>query len=134
MPLVNIGVIAAQAHVATSTIRYYERIGLLPLPQRVSGKRRYDHSILKELRVIQLAQQAGLTLAEIHLLLHGFPANTPPAVRWQTLAGEKLIELEQRMIQIQAMKSLLEQTLCCQCATLEDCAVENCAVENGDSR
>ena len=124
MPLVNIGVIAGQAHVATSTIRYYERIGLLPLPKRASGKRQYDKSILKKIRVIQLAQQAGLTLAEIQILLHGFPANTPPAVRWQILAGEKLVDLEQAMIQIQAMKSILEQTLHCQCTTLEDCGVE----------
>jgi MerR family transcriptional regulator, redox-sensitive transcriptional activator SoxR len=124
MPLVNIGVIAGQAHVATSTIRYYGRIGLLPPPRRVSGKRQYDSSVLKQLRVIQSAQQAGLTLTEIRLLLHGFPANTPPAVRWQTLAGEKLVELEQQMIHLQAMKAMLEQTLHCQCATLEECAGE----------
>ena len=53
MPGVNIGVIAEQAQVATSTIRYYERIGLLPPPKRVSGRRQYDSSILKKLRVIQ---------------------------------------------------------------------------------
>ena len=74
--------------------------------------------------MIQLAQQAGLTLAEIQMLLHGFPASAPPAVRWQTLAGVKLIELEQMLIQIQTMKSMLEQTLQCQCAALEDCATE----------
>ncbi len=124
MQPVSIGVIAQKAGVATSTIRYYEHIGLLPPPKRVSGKRRYDNSILKKLRVIRLAQQAGFTIAEIQTLLYGFPANTPPSGRWRTLAGEKIVELEEMMVQIQAMKSLLEKTRQCQCATLEDCAVD----------
>ncbi len=118
----SIGVIAQQAGVATSTIRYYERIKLLAPPRRVNGRRQYDGSVLRQLGIIRLAQQAGFTIAEIQTLLHGFPANTPPSVRWQTLAGEKIVQLEQELAEIQAKKSLVEQTLECQCATLEDCA------------
>jgi MerR family redox-sensitive transcriptional activator SoxR len=124
MQLVSIGVIAQKSGIATSTIRYYERIRLLPPPKRVSGKRRYDSSVLEKLRVIRLAQQAGFTIAEIQTLLHGFPANTPPSKRWQTLAVEKIVELEEMIVQIRAMKSMLEETLQCKCATLEECAVE----------
>ncbi len=124
MPWVNIGVIAEQAHVATSTIRYYERIGLLPPPKRVSGRRQYDSSILKKLRVIQLAQQAGLTLAEIQMLLHGFPVDMPPSERWRRLSAAKLIELDDKLTRLQAMRSMVEKTLNCQCPTLDDCAAE----------
>ena len=120
----GIGEIARKAGIATSTIRYYERIGLLPPSRRVSGKRRYDATILQKLGVIHLAQHAGFSIAEIQTLLHEFPANTPPSQRWTTLATDKIPELEAQIHRIQSMKNLLEQTLSCQCSTLEDCAGE----------
>lgn len=119
-----IGEIARHAGVAASTIRYYERIGLLPPAQRVSGKRRYDETILQKLAVIRLAQQAGFTIAEIQMLLHDFPADIPPAARWQALAGDKIAEMDALIQQAQRKKSLLEATLHCQCVTLEACGMQ----------
>jgi MerR family transcriptional regulator, redox-sensitive transcriptional activator SoxR len=119
--MLTIGEIAKQAEIATSAIRYYESIGLLPLPKRVNTKRRYDATILQKLNLIRMAQQAGLTIAEIQTLLHDFPVDTPPSERWQTLATKKINELDILMQQIHAMKSLLEQTLECTCPTLDDC-------------
>lgn len=54
---------------APSTIRYYERIGLLPAPQRVAGRRRYDGDVLRWLDSIALARRMGLTLAETQTLM-----------------------------------------------------------------
>jgi MerR family transcriptional regulator, redox-sensitive transcriptional activator SoxR len=121
MKQVSIGVIAQQAGVATSTIRYYERIGLLPPPQRESGKRRYDPSVVQKLGVIRLAQQAGYSIAEIQTLLHEFPEGTPPSLRWQSLAEKKLIELDEMLAKIHTMKALLQNTLQCPCEILEEC-------------
>ncbi|MBK8135581.1 MAG: MerR family transcriptional regulator [Chloroflexi bacterium] len=122
MQLLGIGEIARRAGVATSTIRYYERIGLLPPSNRVNTKRRYDTGILQKLSVIRMAQQAGLTIAEIQTLLHDFPVDTPPSERWQALAVTKIVELDELIKQLRAMKSLLEQTLQCHCSTIEECA------------
>jgi hypothetical protein len=47
---------------------------------------------------------------------------TMNAPAWQALAGKKIGELNEMMDRIQAMKSLLEQTLQCHCLTIEDCA------------
>src|SRR5687767_12296822 len=121
MEILAIGDIARQAGVASSTIRYYERIGLLPPSKRVSGKRRYDKDILQKLSVIRLAQRAGYSIAEIHTLLHDFPDDAPPSERWQTLATQKLVELETRMQDLMAMKALLEHTLQCDCPSLDEC-------------
>ena len=71
-----IGEIAQKAGIAASAIRYYEQIGLLPPAKRISGKRRYDLSILQKIRLIQLAKDAGLTIEEIQTLLHDFPEGT----------------------------------------------------------
>jgi MerR family redox-sensitive transcriptional activator SoxR len=131
MQVFSIGEIAKQVRVATSTIRYYESIGLLPPAKRVSGKRRYDATVLEKLGVIRLAQDAGLTIAEIQTLLYDFPTDTPPSERWQSLATKKIVELDALLNRVQAMKSLLEQTLQCHCATLEECATVDSGAEGG---
>jgi DNA-binding transcriptional MerR regulator len=116
-----IGEVAARSGAPASTIRYYEQIGLLPSAGRVNGRRRYDEGIWPKLGVIRLAQQAGFRIAEIHTLLHDFPADAPPAARWQAVAPQKLAELDELIKHIQAMRALLAETLACRCATLEEC-------------
>ena len=116
-----IGEIATRSGVPASTIRYYEQIELLPEADRVNGRRRYDPSILQRLGTIRLAQQAGFTLDEIQMLLHNFPADTPPSERWQVMAAQKLDELNKRLQMIEQMKTILEETLDCECETMEAC-------------
>jgi MerR family redox-sensitive transcriptional activator SoxR len=118
-----IGEIARQAGIRPSALRYYESIGLMPAPKRVNGRRRYDQSTMQMLRVVQLAQRAGFTVAEIQILLHGFAPDTPPAARWQPLARQKLRELDTVIAHAQQMQRVLETGLNCGCLRLEDCAI-----------
>jgi DNA-binding transcriptional MerR regulator len=118
----SIGEVSRKTGIAASTIRYYEKIGLLPAAKRVSGKRRYDASILQKVGLILLAKQAGLSIEEIQTLLHEFPQDALPSERWKTIASTKIEELNQQIIQIQHMQAILYKTLQCQCPTLDDCA------------
>ncbi len=118
-----IGAVARRAGIATSVIRYYEDIGLLPAPARLNGRRRYDLSAIQRLRVIAYAQQAGFTLGEIRELFFGFEAGTPPSVRWKSLVQRKLAELEAQVTRIHAMQSLLREGMTCGCLTMEQCTV-----------
>ncbi|RIK41900.1 MAG: MerR family transcriptional regulator [Chloroflexi bacterium] len=120
----TIGEVARRAGIRTSALRYYESIGLLPAPRRVNGWRRYDESILPWVALIQLAQRAGFTIAEIQTLFHGFTPDTPPATRWRTLAAEKIAELDALIERAQQMKDFLASGLRCNCLRLEDCAVK----------
>ncbi len=70
----TIGELARRAGVRTSALRYYEDVGVLPVARRVSGQRRYAPEALQRVAVVQVAQEAGFTLAEIRLLLHGSSA------------------------------------------------------------
>src|SRR3954464_11856155 len=81
-----IGELAERAGLATSAIRYYESIGLLPEPYRVSGQRRYGDDTIRRLEFIAAAQQAGLTLREITELADGFDV--------RALAQRKLPEVK----------------------------------------
>jgi MerR family redox-sensitive transcriptional activator SoxR len=125
MEALPIGEVARRAGVRTSTIRYYESVGLLPEPQRVSGgHRRYDASILERLAVLRMAGQAGLTIAEMHLLVAGFEASTPASERWQLLAQTKLKEVEAIIAHAQQTRQILERFLQCGCLHLGECLQE----------
>jgi MerR family transcriptional regulator, redox-sensitive transcriptional activator SoxR len=128
----TIGEVAARSGVPASTIRYYEQIELLPASGRVNGRRRYGEDILQKLSFIRLAQQAGFTIVEIQSLLHDFPADALPSTRWQHLSHQKLEEVDELMQKLEARKAILEQTLNCQCATLEECADQNYDARAGD--
>ncbi len=119
----TIGEVARRAGVRTSTLRFYEDAGLLTPPERVSGSRRYDPDALRQLRAIQMAQDAGFTLSEIKTLLHGFDEGTPASARWRELAQRKLVEVEQLIAKAQGMKRLLEAGLSCDCLTPDECSL-----------
>lgn len=117
-----IGEVARRAGIRPSALRYYESIELLPPPRRVGGRRRYDETTVGMLKIIQLAQSAGFSVAEIGTLLHGFEPDTPPAARWQPLARKKLRELDELIAHAEEMKRILATGLNCGCLRLEDCA------------
>jgi MerR family redox-sensitive transcriptional activator SoxR len=116
-----IGQVAAEVGLRPSTIRYYEAEGLLPLPQRRSGKRVYDRWILDRLALIELAKECGFSIEEIRTFLHGFTGKTPPRKRWQSLAKAKFEELNTQMVRISRMKRVLRAVLRCGCRSVENC-------------
>ncbi len=128
MDALTIGEVARQAGVAASTVRYYEQRGLLPVPQRHNGQRRYGAEVVDHLRLIKLAQQVGFTLREIATLVQGFAADTPLSIQWQALAPRKLQELEAQRRHIEAMQRMLTAGLSCGCVSLATCVVyQRCA-------
>jgi MerR family transcriptional regulator, redox-sensitive transcriptional activator SoxR len=90
----TIGKVARRAGIATSQIRYYERIGLLPEPERVSGQRRYRPDVLGRLGFIGVAQSAGFKLREIEELIAGIDRGDGMAGRMRPLSARKLEEIE----------------------------------------
>jgi MerR family redox-sensitive transcriptional activator SoxR len=117
----TIGEAAGRTGVPASTLRYWERAGLLSNPRRVGGKRRYDPESLREIEMVTLAKQAGFSLAETRVILAGFYAGAPPSDLWQELAARKLPEVERTLSEARAMKEILEAGLRCECLSLEDC-------------
>jgi DNA-binding transcriptional MerR regulator len=120
-PKLAIGDVARAAGVSPSAIRYYERRGLLPDPERSSGRRCYDARILQLLRVIEVSKAAGFTLKETQHLLEGFEPRIPPSERWATLAEQKLHDLDALIARAEGMRALLRRGMECGCLTLEDC-------------
>ena len=117
----TIGVIARQAGVAASTLRYYEKVGLLPTAARAGQRRLYDPRILGRIRIVLLARNAGFSLRETRTFLHGFSPGATPASRWREMADRKIADLDDLIAGIERMKLVLESSFNCECRTLEDC-------------
>jgi MerR family redox-sensitive transcriptional activator SoxR len=118
-----IGQLAERCGVPATTIRYYEREGLLPEPERVGGQRRYEAEHEQQLAAITLAKKAGFSLAEIEHFIKGFDPATPPSARWREMAAGKLAELDRRAAEIEQMRSVLRTGLACNCLSLDECGL-----------
>jgi MerR family transcriptional regulator, redox-sensitive transcriptional activator SoxR len=116
----TIGQVAAAVGLNASAVRYYERRGLMPKPERASGQRRYAPDAIARLRTIQAAQQVGLSLTEIMQLLAG-AENGETAEVLRELAERRLPDVEALIERAQAMKGWLELAAECRCATLDVC-------------
>jgi MerR family transcriptional regulator, redox-sensitive transcriptional activator SoxR len=117
----TIGEVAHRAGMRSSAIRYYESVQVLPAPQRVNGRRRYDVGVLRRLAVIQLAQEAGFSMGEIRLLFNNPEGDASLSTRWRDHVQQKLAEVDALIAQAHRMKSLLEDSLRCGCLNLDDC-------------
>ena len=117
----RIGEVAEQAGLRKSAIRYYEEIGLLPEPERMSGQRVYDRSILRRLALIDVSQRAGLSLAEIGELLRAGEA--PISQRLEELAAKKLPEVEGLIRRAEAMRDWLQAAQACDCEAIDECGL-----------
>lgn len=100
----TIGQVAKQSGLPASTIRFYEKAGVLPKPSRIGGRRQYTPSILERLAVVDRAKACGFSLPEIRQLFYGFRDGAPPSERWQALARRKIIALDEMARKITATK------------------------------
>jgi len=110
---VAIGALSRQTQCNIETIRYYERIGLLPKPRRQGRYRRYDVDAIARLRFIRRARQLGFTLDEVRALL-GLAAADGEEVRAETrnLAAAHVADIRAKIADLQAMESVLTEAIC----------------------
>ncbi len=106
----TIGALAAACSVGRDTIRYYERSGLMPRPDRTtSGYRIYSGSDVERVNFIKTAQSLGFTLQEIGLLLSIRSSASASAADVVKLTEEKIQSLTSKLRQLRGIKQALEQ-------------------------
>jgi MerR family redox-sensitive transcriptional activator SoxR len=118
----TIGELAAQSGLKPSAIRFYEKTGLLPAPNRKNGRRVYASEATHRLFLVAFAKQTGFSLPEIKLLLHGFPQTVTAGDRWRKLATSKIQQLEASIAKARAMEQMLRSIMKCRCTTIDQCA------------
>jgi MerR family transcriptional regulator, redox-sensitive transcriptional activator SoxR len=122
-PRLTIGQVARRAGVNTSHIRFYERVGVLPQPERVSGQRRYRDEVVHRLSIIDIAQRAGLTLEEIAPLTGPGDRTADASGHIRRIADEKLPHIEALIERAQAVKHWLEVAQSCDCQSVDVCGL-----------
>ncbi|HZM29192.1 MAG TPA: MerR family transcriptional regulator [Acidimicrobiales bacterium] len=104
----TIGEVARRAGVATSTVRFYERQGLLTADARRSGQRRYRVETLRRLVFIGMLQDTGLSLEDIAGVL-----DAPHVADWKAIARRRLALLDAEIARLQQARGYLEGALLC---------------------
>jgi DNA-binding transcriptional MerR regulator len=108
----TVSALADQAGLSADTVRYYERVGLLPEPARsAAGYRLYDPAAVGRLRLIKGAQRAGLRLREISELLQVADQGQCPCGHTETLLRERLSEVRAELARLQALETELTRLL-----------------------
>ncbi len=123
--LLTIGELARRAGVTASALRYYEELGLLPPPARVSRQRRYPESAARLVAAILLYSDAGFTLAEQKTLLAS--RGSAPG-EWERLARRKLAELDEQIARAQAAREAISHGLRCPHDDITQCPNFNAGV------
>jgi len=116
----KIGQVATDADVTVDTVRFYERRGLLPAPQRrPSGYREYPPSTVERIRMARALQNLGFTLNEIVEMLRAHDAGTATcdSERWR---------LEATLDRIDAKIAELRHTRRLVTGTMRECSAGRC--------
>ncbi|MEM9013167.1 MAG: MerR family transcriptional regulator [Pseudomonadota bacterium] len=117
----KIGDLSDRTGVAASTIRYYERVGLIDTAPRVSGRRDFDDAMIPLLRFVKLAQSSDFSIEEIKTLLRSHPAGSSERSGWEDLVRKKQQDLTNKIARLKSVAAVLSALLECTCTSFDGC-------------
>ena len=122
----TIGDVARRSGVAASALRFYEERGLISSERAGSGHRRYPRPVLRRIAFIVFAQRIGLSLDEISGELAKLPPDRAPTKRdWSRLSGSWSGRIDERIAELERLKTGLTECIGCGCLSLERCRLAN---------
>ena len=128
-----IGEMSKRTGVNIETIRYYERIALLPKPDRTAGgNRQYNHEQLKQLSFIKRARELGFSIREIKGLL-AMAVNTEfTCAEVHEITTEHLTSVQEKIASLHRLETVL-QDMAAQCSKgdVPDCPIVDTLFEVG---
>jgi MerR family transcriptional regulator, redox-sensitive transcriptional activator SoxR len=126
----TIGELAERSGVPTSTLRYYDRLGLIPAERSSGNQRRYPRSALRRVAFVRVAQRVGVSLDEISAALATLPKDrTPTKADWQRLSRAWHTALDERIDMLQRLRDRLSGCIGCGCLSMRSCTLYNAGDE-----
>ena len=124
--LMTITEVSRRSGVAASALRFYEEKGLITSERAGSGHRRYPRSVLRRIAFIVFAQKVGLSLEEIGTELAKLPEDRAPNRRdWSRLSSTWTARVDQRIAELERLRSGLTECIGCGCLSLSKCKLSN---------
>ena len=113
---ISIGDLAKGTGTKVVTVRYYEQIGLLPVPSRTAGNyRTYSNEHMRRLRFIRRCRDLGFTLDQIRDLLRLSSQKDEECAEVDRITAQHLIKIEQKISDLKRLaKELRRLNNCCQ--------------------
>jgi DNA-binding transcriptional MerR regulator len=108
----KIGQVAERAGVSVDTVRYYERVGILPpAPRRASGYRLFDEGAVERIKLVKQLQELSLTLEEVDAMLVAVTDDRATCARESARIATALRRTEERIRSLEAVRDELRQAL-----------------------
>jgi MerR family transcriptional regulator, redox-sensitive transcriptional activator SoxR len=124
--VLTISEVSRRSGVASSALRFYEERGLITSERAGSGHRRFPRAVLRRVAFIVFAQRIGLSLEEIAIELAKLPADRiPTRGDWSRLSGEWMRRIDQRIAELQRLKTGLTGCIGCGCLSIDRCRLAN---------
>ncbi len=108
---IAIGELSRQTGCNIETVRYYERIGLLPKPSRRGTYRRYEAQDVRRLAFVRRARELGFTLDEVRALLALATGGQDACAEVREIAATHLADVRTRIADLRAMERALAQAV-----------------------
>src|SRR5215510_9409223 len=125
-PLLSIGQLARRTGLSVSAIRFYETRGLVTAIRTAGNQRRFLRSDIRRLSFALIAQQLGLSLAEIEAELVTLPQGRAPTRQdWQAISKRIRSALQARIDMLQRTRERLDGCIGCGCLSLAKCKLYN---------
>ena len=108
----TIGQLSKATGVNIETIRYYERIGLLPAPPRTSnGYRSYDDADVRRLQLVRRARKLGFGIEDIRALLALAEQDGASCSEVRVIAAAHLVDVQERLADLEKLEQVLSATV-----------------------
>jgi MerR family redox-sensitive transcriptional activator SoxR len=122
----TIGAVAERTGLAVSAIRFYEQHGLVSPIKNASGHRRYDRSDIRKLSFVLIAQELGVSLRDLGVLMQTLPKGRAPSRSdWARMAAKFRKDLNDRIAKAERLRDTLDGCIGCGCLSLRQCALYN---------
>jgi MerR family redox-sensitive transcriptional activator SoxR len=122
----TVGEVAERAGVAVSTLHFYERQGLIRSHRTSGNQRRYDRDVLRRIAIIRVAQDVGVSLAEIGAGFADLPDGRAPSKEyWTKLSAGWTDANDQKIFLLKRLRDGLADCIGCGCLSLEHCPIRN---------
>ncbi|MFQ5565119.1 MAG: helix-turn-helix domain-containing protein [Paracoccaceae bacterium] len=106
--LFTIGEMSRRTGVNIETIRYYERVGVMPKPRRTEGGHRaYDHDQLKRLHFVRRSRQLGFSLNEVRAMLRLVDDGALTCGEIHAMTMDHLADIKQKVSDLQRLETAL---------------------------
>lgn len=122
----TVGEVAERSGVATSTLRFYEKEGLISSRRTADNQRRYTRDTLRRVAFIKVSQRIGISLAAIRAELDLLPEErTPTRADWARLSDVWRDDLNTRIKMLEELRDNLTGCIGCGCLSMEICVLIN---------